>query len=48
MASPPHRKNILGGKWREIGISAVRGEGVAGPYAGYPATIVTTDFGVRR
>lgn len=48
MNSPPHRKNLLTARWREIGLSAVHVD--AGPrvYRGMPVTIVTADFGVRR
>jgi uncharacterized protein YkwD len=39
MRSPEHRQNILTSRWRDVGISAVRSDGV---------TVITTDFGVRR
>ncbi len=48
MASPSHRKNILTARWREIGISAVQVSAAPGVFAGSAATIITTDFGVRR
>ena len=48
MSSPPHRKNLLTSRWREIGISAVHADSAPGSYGGGPATIITTDFGVRR
>lgn len=48
MNSPPHRKNLLTSRWREIGISAVHSDSAPGSYGGGPATIITTDFGVRR
>ena len=48
MNSPPHRHNLLTSRWREIGISAVHADAAPGSYGGGPATIITTDFGVRR
>jgi uncharacterized protein YkwD len=48
MKSPPHRANLLNGRWREIGISAVHVAGAPGAYRGLDVTIVTADFGVRR
>ena len=47
LASPPHRRNILTNRWREIGISVVRAT-ASGVYGGKPITVVTVDFGVRR
>ena len=46
--SPEHRKNMLTGRWREIGISAVHSASAGGNYGGREVTIITTDFGVRR
>jgi uncharacterized protein YkwD len=46
--SPEHRQNLLTARWREVGISAVHVESAPGAYGGGPATIITTDFGVRR
>lgn len=48
MGSPGHRANILSTSWREIGIGAVHADSASGVYGGRPATIITTDFGVRR
>lgn len=48
MHSPPHRQNILNREWREIGISAKHFEAAPGAFGGRSATIITTDFGVRR
>jgi uncharacterized protein YkwD len=48
MKSPPHRANLLNGRWREIGISAVHVTSAPGAYRGLDVTIVTADFGVRR
>jgi uncharacterized protein YkwD len=48
MGSPGHRANILSASWTEIGIGAVHLDSAPGVYAGRPATIITTDFGVRR
>ena len=46
--SPPHRRNLLSPRWRELGLAAVHVTTGHGVYAGYSATIVTADFGVRR
>jgi uncharacterized protein YkwD len=48
MNSPGHRANMLSRTWTEIGIGAVHVDSAPGVYAGRPATIITTDFGVRR
>ena len=48
MKSPPHRANLLNGRWREVGISAVHVTQAPGAYRGLDVTIVTADFGVRR
>jgi uncharacterized protein YkwD len=48
MNSPEHRANILAGRWREIGVSAVHVHGAPGAYRGLDVTIITTDFGVRH
>ncbi len=48
MASPPHRANILDPAWREIGIGAATSSDAPGTFGGRPATVITTDFGVRR
>ena len=48
MKSPPHRANLLNGRWREVGISAVHVTQARGAYRGLDVTIVTADFGVRR
>lgn len=47
MNSPEHRANILNPAWREIGISVVHFYSAPGAFGGGPATLVTTDFGVR-
>jgi uncharacterized protein YkwD len=46
--SPPHRKNLLTGRWREIGLSAVHVLSAPGTFGSREVTIVTADFGVRR
>jgi uncharacterized protein YkwD len=45
--SPPHRENLLNGRWREIGLSAVHVLSAPGAYGGNAVTIVTADFGAR-
>lgn len=47
MQSPPHRRNILTPRWREIGLSAVRASHAPGVYGGRDVVIITSDFGVR-
>jgi uncharacterized protein YkwD len=46
--SPPHRKNLLTARWREVGLSAVHVDAGPGVYNNAPVTILTADFGVRR
>jgi uncharacterized protein YkwD len=46
--SPPHRKNLLTARWREVGLSAVHVDSAPGVYGGSAVTILTADFGVRR
>jgi uncharacterized protein YkwD len=46
--SPPHRKNLLTARWREVGISAIHVAAAPGVFGGHEVTIVTADFGVRR
>jgi len=48
MASPGHRENILTSQYRQIGISARTSSDAPGDYAGFDATVIATDFGVRR
>jgi uncharacterized protein YkwD len=48
MGSPGHRANMLSPTWSEIGVGAVHVDSAPGIYAGRPATIITTDFGIRR
>jgi len=48
MDSPPHRKNLLTARWREVGLSAVHVQVAPGIFNGLEVTIVTADFGVRR
>jgi uncharacterized protein YkwD len=47
MNSPPHRKNLLDGHWRQVGLSVKQFSAAPGVYQGLPVTIVTADFGVR-
>jgi uncharacterized protein YkwD len=48
MASPEHRANILDPAWRQIGISSVNSPDAPGIFGNTDATVITTDFGVRR
>lgn len=47
MKSPPHRKNILTARWREVGLGGVHAVAAPGVYNGLDVTILTADFGVR-
>jgi uncharacterized protein YkwD len=48
LKSPPHRRNLLAPRWREIGLGAVHADSAPGVYAGLAATILTAEFGARR
>jgi uncharacterized protein YkwD len=48
MASPPHRRNLLDSRWREVGIAAVQSASAPGAFGGRATTAITADFGVRR
>jgi uncharacterized protein YkwD len=47
LASPGHRENLLGPKYREVGISAVRAVGAPGVYGHRCVVVLTVDFGAR-
>jgi uncharacterized protein YkwD len=47
LVSPGHRENLLGPKYREVGISAVRADGAPGVYGNRPVVVLTVDFGAR-
>ena len=47
LASPGHRENLLGPKFREVGISAVRALGAPGVYGHRCVVVLTVDFGAR-
>jgi uncharacterized protein YkwD len=46
LASPGHRENLLGRKYREVGISAVRAV-APGVFGGRHIVLLTVDFGAR-
>ncbi len=48
MASPEHRANILDPAWRQIGVSSATSADAPGIFGNTDATVITTDFGVRR
>ena len=48
LASPPHRRNLLSPKWREIGFSAIHTDHGPGAFGGRDVTVVTANFGIRR
>ncbi|MHB8642135.1 MAG: CAP domain-containing protein [Gaiellaceae bacterium] len=47
MASPEHRRNVLDGNWREIGVSSIIRPDAPGFYRGLNAVVITVDFGTR-
>jgi uncharacterized protein YkwD len=47
MGSPGHRANILGRRWREVGIAARSFVSAPGTFRNRAVTIVTMDFGTR-
>ena len=47
LASPPHRRNLLDPRWREIGIGVVRARRAGGVYGGHDVEIGVADFGRR-
>ena len=48
LGSPPHKKNLLTARWREIGLSAIHVSSGPGVFNNAPVTVLTADFGVRR
>lgn len=48
LASPPHKKNLLTARWREVGLSAIHVTAGPGVFNNAPVTVLTADFGVRR
>ena len=47
--SPPHRRNLLGRPWRNLGVGAVQILDPTGAYAGVSTpTLVAAEFGQRR
>ena len=48
MASPPHRRQMLSPRWRDIGIATASRAAAPGVYGDDDVTVVTADFGVRR
>jgi uncharacterized protein YkwD len=48
ISSPPHLKNLLAARWRDIGVSAARVANAPGYFHGMSVVIITNDFGVRR
>lgn len=47
LASPGHRANVLGPRWRDAGCAAVHVADAPGVYGYQPVTVVTCDFGRR-
>ena len=48
ISSPPHLKNLLAARWRDMGVSAVRVVHAPGTFHGMNVVIITNDFGVRH
>jgi uncharacterized protein YkwD len=47
LASPPHRRNLLDPRWRELGIGVVRASGAGGVYGDHDVEIAAAEFGRR-
>lgn len=47
LASPPHRRNLLDRRWRELGIGIVRVTNAAGVYGGLDVDVGAAEFGAR-
>jgi uncharacterized protein YkwD len=48
LASPTHRRILLGKHWRQVGIGVVQADGARGVYAGQSVVILAAEFGLRR
>jgi uncharacterized protein YkwD len=47
LSSPPHRRLILTGSWRQIGVGVVYAERAPGAYGGQDVYVVAAEFGTR-
>jgi uncharacterized protein YkwD len=47
LQSPEHRRILLDGTWRQIGLSAVHDNSAPGVYGAREVTVITADFGAR-
>ncbi len=47
LGSPPHRENMLGPRWREVGIASLHASSAGGMFGGEPTWVITMDFGAR-
>jgi uncharacterized protein YkwD len=47
LASPGHRANVLGRRWKDVGCAAVHVADAPGVFGYQPVTVVTCDFGRR-
>ena len=47
LTSAPHRRILLGGAFRDVGVAAVHVAGAGGDFGGRDVTIVVADFGRR-
>lgn len=48
LGSPPHRRNLLSPRWRDIGVAVLFAPAAPGDFGDSDVTLVTADFGVRR
>jgi uncharacterized protein YkwD len=48
LASPPHRKNMLDRRWRQVGLGVVEAENAPGFFGGQNVVVAAAEFGVRR
>jgi uncharacterized protein YkwD len=47
LASPPHRRNLLGQQFRSTGIAVIRAQGAGGVFGDRDVQIAVVEFGVR-
>lgn len=48
LASPEHRRILLGRRWRQLGLGVVAANGAGGVYSGQDVVVLAAEFGVRR
>jgi uncharacterized protein YkwD len=48
LASPEHRRILLGRRWRQLGLGVIAADGAGGVYGGQDVVVLAAEFGVRR